>query len=89
MLCIFQEKSGIVPDALDMIIPGSEIPKWFSNERFSNESTGHRVNIQVPSYYGCDGWGIAICVVFVPNKCHQYPWMLSMFLWSQWMSKWI
>ena len=60
-----------------MIIPGSEIPKWFRHERFSNESTGHRVNIQVPSYYGCDGWGIAICVVFIPNECHPYSRMLK------------
>ena len=41
MLGIFQEKNGTVPDAIDMIIPGSEIPKWFRHERFSNESHGY------------------------------------------------
>uniref|UniRef100_A0A2N9HIH6 TIR domain-containing protein n=1 Tax=Fagus sylvatica TaxID=28930 RepID=A0A2N9HIH6_FAGSY len=49
-----------------MIMPGSEIPKWFSNERFSYESRGCTVNIQMPSYYRYryDGWSIAICVLF-------------------------
>jgi hypothetical protein len=73
MLCIFQGQSGTIPDIFDIIIPGSEIPKWFSNGRFSKVSAGHRVNIQVPSYYGCDGWSIAICVVFVPDENHQSP----------------
>jgi hypothetical protein len=54
-----------------MIMPGSEIPKWFSNERFSYESRGCTVNIQMPSYYRYDGWSIAICVLF--GKFHQYP----------------
>uniref|UniRef100_A0A2N9EHI5 Uncharacterized protein n=1 Tax=Fagus sylvatica TaxID=28930 RepID=A0A2N9EHI5_FAGSY len=48
-----------------MIMPGSEIPKWFSNERFSYESRGCTVNIPIPSsYYRYDGWSIAICVLF-------------------------
>ena len=56
-----------------MIMPGSEIPKWFSNERFSYESRGCTVNIQIPSYYRYryDGWSIKICVLF--GKFHQYP----------------
>ena len=38
---------------------GSEIPKWFNNQRI-----GHKVNIQVPS---CYGMGIALCIVLVPD----------------------
>uniref|UniRef100_A0A2N9FQH6 Uncharacterized protein n=1 Tax=Fagus sylvatica TaxID=28930 RepID=A0A2N9FQH6_FAGSY len=63
-----------IPDrAYMMIMPGSEIPKWFSNERFSYESRGCRVNIQMPSYYRYryDGLSIGICVLF--GKFHQYP----------------
>uniref|UniRef100_A0A2N9HYG1 TIR domain-containing protein n=1 Tax=Fagus sylvatica TaxID=28930 RepID=A0A2N9HYG1_FAGSY len=52
-----------VVDRACMIMPGNEIPKWFSNERFSYESTGCTVNIQMPSYR-YDGWSIAICVLF-------------------------
>uniref|UniRef100_A0A2N9GZ97 TIR domain-containing protein n=1 Tax=Fagus sylvatica TaxID=28930 RepID=A0A2N9GZ97_FAGSY len=40
-----------IPDRAYMIMPGSEIPKWFSNERLSYESRGCTVNIQMPSYY--------------------------------------
>ncbi|GMY19118.1 TMV resistance protein N-like isoform X1 [Fagus crenata] len=69
---IIQGESGTIPHIFSIIIPGSEIPKWFSNGRFSYERRGHRVTIQVPSYYGCDGWAIALCVVFVPNKNYQY-----------------
>ena len=72
MLCIFQGESGTILKRFSIIIPGSEIPKWFSNGRFSYERRGHRVTIQVPSYYGCDGWAIALCVVLVPNKNFQY-----------------
>ena len=71
MLYIFQGQRGPVPDRACMIMPGSEIPKWFSNERFSYESRGCTVNIQMPSYYRFDGWSIAICVLF--GKLHQYP----------------
>jgi hypothetical protein len=72
MLYIFQGQRCPVPDrAYMMIMPGSEIPKWFSNERFSYESRGCTVNIQMPSYYRYDGWSIAICVLF--GKFHQYP----------------
>ncbi|GMY19738.1 TMV resistance protein N-like isoform X1 [Fagus crenata] len=61
-----------VPDrAYMMIMPGSEILKCFSNERFSYESRGCTMNIQIPSYYWYDGWSIKICVLF--GKFHQYP----------------
>uniref|UniRef100_A0A2N9HQ37 TIR domain-containing protein n=1 Tax=Fagus sylvatica TaxID=28930 RepID=A0A2N9HQ37_FAGSY len=60
-----QRQRCTIPDrAYYMIMPGSEIPKWFSNERLSYESRGCTVNIQMPSYYRYDGWSIAICVPF-------------------------
>ncbi|GMY19730.1 TMV resistance protein N-like [Fagus crenata] len=65
----YHGQSGKLPNRLDIIIPGSEIPKWFSHE-----SMGHKVSIQVPSYHGWDErMGIALCTVFVPNEHHQYP----------------
>uniref|UniRef100_A0A2N9G9V9 Disease resistance R13L4/SHOC-2-like LRR domain-containing protein n=1 Tax=Fagus sylvatica TaxID=28930 RepID=A0A2N9G9V9_FAGSY len=67
-----QGQRCLVPDLVDtMSMPGSEISKWFSNERFSYESRGCRVNIQMPSYYRYDGLSIGICVLF--GKSHQYP----------------
>ncbi|GMY19111.1 TMV resistance protein N-like isoform X1 [Fagus crenata] len=56
-----------------MIMPGSQIPKWFCNERFSYESRSCRVNIQMASYYRYiyAGGSIKICVLF--GKFHQYP----------------
>ena len=72
MLYIFQGQRCPVPDrAYMMIMPGSEILKCFSNERFSYESRGCTMNIQIPSYYWYDGWSIKICVLF--GKFHQYP----------------
>ena len=68
MLGIFQGQSGKLPNRLDIIIPGSEIPIWFSEE-----SMGHKVSIIVPSYQIHELMGIALCIVFVPNKCHQHP----------------
>ncbi|KAM1797910.1 hypothetical protein ACFX12_032039 [Malus domestica] len=46
------------------IFPGSEIPEWFSNQ-----STGHLVNVELPPP-SCTNWlGIAFCVVFqVPKE---------------------
>nr|XP_023923648.1 TMV resistance protein N-like [Quercus suber] len=55
-----------------IIIPGSEIPKWFNLECRGD-------NIQV-SFAGCDKlMGIALSVGFVPNGSHQYysAWQLS------------
>ncbi|XP_030944347.1 TMV resistance protein N-like isoform X2 [Quercus lobata] len=55
-----------------VIIPGSEIPKWFNLECRGD-------NIQV-SFAGCDKlMGIALSVGFVPNGSRQYysDWQLS------------
>ena len=82
MLYIFQGQiCHYVPDRdyYMMIMPGSEIPKWFSNKRFSYESGGCTMNIQMPSFcryryrygYRYVGWSIKICVLF--GKFHQYP----------------
>ena len=58
MPCIFQ---GLP----DIIIPGGEIPKWFSLEHLGD-------NIQV-SFCGRDELiRIALCVAFVPIGSHQY-----------------
>ncbi|KAK4580869.1 hypothetical protein RGQ29_024497, partial [Quercus rubra] len=53
---------------LDIVIPGSEVPTWFTQE-----SMGHKVKIQIPSDEWDERMGIALCVVFVPNEHHQYP----------------
>ncbi|XP_048436880.1 TMV resistance protein N-like isoform X3 [Pyrus x bretschneideri] len=42
-----------------IVIPGSEIPKWFNNQ-----SVGHSINVELPPP-SCTNWlGIAFCVVF-------------------------
>ena len=51
-----------------MLIPGSEIPKWFSHQ-----SVGASINLQVP-LEGCNNnnWeGIVVCPVFVLR--HHFP----------------
>ena len=67
MLCIFQGQRGRLPDIFDIIIPGSEIPKWFIDE-----FVGHELKVQVP--YGCDElMGIELCIVFsVPKVSHPF-----------------
>ena len=67
MLCIFQGQCGRLPDIFDIIIPGSEIPKWFNHE-----FVGHELKIQVP--YGCDElMRIELRVVFlVPKVSHTF-----------------
>ncbi|XP_048435988.1 TMV resistance protein N-like [Pyrus x bretschneideri] len=46
-----------------IVIPGSEIPEWFSNQ-----SVGHSVNVELPPP-SCTNWlGIAFCVVFEDPK---------------------
>ena len=50
----------------NFIIPGSEVPKWFSHqsevpEWFSDQSEGTSLNLQGPS----DITGIAMCAIFV------------------------
>ena len=74
MLCIFQGQSGTLPKKLKIIIPGSEIPKYFNHE-----CTGHELKVQVPSNLSYAPIGIAFCVVFVPNKWCEWPcdWELS------------
>ncbi|XP_030955396.1 protein SUPPRESSOR OF npr1-1, CONSTITUTIVE 1-like [Quercus lobata] len=73
---------GRLPNMLEIIIPGGEIPKWFSPATFILKSTprsklqvltGHtwKIQLQVPSC-GCDElMGIVLCIVFVPNGSYQ------------------
>ena len=68
MLCIFQGQSGTLPKILKIIIPGSEIPKYFNHE-----CTGHELKVQVPSNWSNAPIGIAFCVVFVPNNWLECP----------------
>ncbi|XP_030926146.1 disease resistance-like protein DSC1 [Quercus lobata] len=79
---MLQGQSGRLPNMLEIIIPGGEIPKGFSPARFILKSpprsklqvlTGHtwKIQLQVPSC-GCDElMGIALCIVFVPNGSYQ------------------
>ena len=51
----------------DIVIIGSEIPKWFRHQRIGNE-----VSIQEPYSILCNEWtGIAICIVFCSLPRHQ------------------
>ena len=64
LICVFQ-----IPDYLgrrSFVIPGSEIPKWFSHQ-----SKGTSLNLQGPS----DITGIAVCVVFIiyPHPSNPVP----------------
>nr|XP_023881028.1 disease resistance-like protein DSC1 [Quercus suber] len=53
-------------DCYDVVIPGSEIPKWFSHQ-----NVGGSVNVQVPSdLLGNKLMGIAVSAVFVFRKHH-------------------
>nr|POF03681.1 hypothetical protein CFP56_34438 [Quercus suber] len=54
-------------DGYDLVIPGSEVPKWFSHQ-----SEGASVNLQVPSDLCNKCIGIALCSVFVLAD-HQQP----------------
>jgi hypothetical protein len=52
----------------DIIIPGSEIPRWFSHQ-----SLGDEVNIKEPYSHLCNELiGIAVCVVFCSQEHHPY-----------------
>ena len=62
-ICVFQSPYDL--SYQNFIIPGSEVPKWFSHqsevpEWFSDQSEGTSLNLQGPS----DITGIAVCVVF-------------------------
>ncbi|XP_068316813.1 TMV resistance protein N-like [Pyrus communis] len=46
-----------------IVIPGSEIPEWFSNQ-----SVGHSVNVELPPPSRTNWLGIAFCVVFENPK---------------------
>ncbi|XP_068322793.1 TMV resistance protein N-like isoform X1 [Pyrus communis] len=47
-----------------LVLPGSEIPKWFSNQ-----SVGNSVNVKLPPPSCTDWLGIAFCLVFQdPNQ---------------------
>ncbi|XP_065627379.1 disease resistance protein RPV1 isoform X2 [Quercus suber] len=48
-----------------VVIPGSEIPKWFSDKNM-----GDSVNLQVPSDLGNKLTGIAVCAVY--HLLHQF-----------------
>jgi hypothetical protein len=65
MICMFQEHSKKIQKNPFLIIPGSEIPKWFSHQK-----VGASMNLQVPSdlFYKC--MGIAVCVVYVFRQHH-------------------
>ena len=66
----------------EIIISGGEIPKGFSPARFILKSppqnklqvlTGHtwKIQLQVPSCGRDELMGIALCIVFVPNRSYQ------------------
>jgi Leucine-rich repeat (LRR) protein len=65
MICMFQEHSKKNRNNPFLIIPGSEIPKWFSHQK-----VGASMNLQVPSdlFYKC--MGITVCVVYVFRQHH-------------------
>ncbi|XP_075648783.1 TMV resistance protein N-like [Castanea sativa] len=55
------------PETYSILIPGSEIPEWFSHQSMGNE-----VKIKQPSHLH-KNMGIAICVVFCTNSADRYP----------------
>ena len=63
MLCIFQGKSGKLPNIFGIIIPKFYFPKGCFPKRFEHESVSHELKVQVP--YGHHEWmGIGLCVCF-------------------------
>ena len=67
MVFMFQEiciHDSIV-GKFDLVIPGSEIPKWFRYQ-----TMGNGMNIRVPSYLSNKWMGMALCCVLVLNEYH-------------------
>ncbi|XP_075651922.1 uncharacterized protein LOC142622358 [Castanea sativa] len=65
---MLQGQSGRLPKKLQIIIPGSEISKYFNHE-----CTGHELKVQVPSNWSIPPIRIAFCVVFVPDNWLECP----------------
>ena len=64
-------------DCYDVVIPGSEIPKWFSHQ-----NVGGSVNLQVPlDLLGNKLMGIAVSAVFVCRKHHIQDYGKQQILW--------
>nr|POE58301.1 disease resistance protein rps4 [Quercus suber] len=66
----------VLKESYNIVIPGSEIPEWFSHQSMGNE-----VKIKQPSHLN-KKVGIAICVVFcthyvVPNQIYSLPCSLT------------
>lgn len=61
MICMFQ--SHCKQDSYSLVIPGSQIPKWFSHQ-----NVGTSVNLQVPSHLCNKFKGIVVCIVFVLHQ---------------------
>ncbi|KAK4570783.1 hypothetical protein RGQ29_029577 [Quercus rubra] len=67
----------LLENRFDIVIPGSEIPKWFRHQ-----SIGNKVSIQEPYSLLCNEWmGIAVCVVFCSVPCHQIHENCSLTCW--------
>ena len=84
MLCIFQGQISTPTEKLTIIIPGSEIPKYFNQE-----CTGHELRVTLPYDLFNVPIGIALCVVFVPNKWRvpRRDWELSFLIYGIPMNK--
>ena len=64
---MFQGHSLQYPQNIyDVIIPGSEIPEWFTHQ-----SMGDEANIKEPSNLYNECMGFALCVVFRSHPHHQ------------------
>uniref|UniRef100_A0A2N9ITF1 ADP-ribosyl cyclase/cyclic ADP-ribose hydrolase n=1 Tax=Fagus sylvatica TaxID=28930 RepID=A0A2N9ITF1_FAGSY len=65
---IFQGCPQYPRHTYDIVIPGSEIPEWFSHQ-----SLGDEVNIKEPYSHLCNElMGIAVCAVFCSKEHHPH-----------------